>query len=397
MMQQFIRVIQWLVGVTFIISGLVKLIDPIGFSYKLDEYFHVFGWGSPPWFVLWLAVLLCIVEVLAGIALILGYQPKKVTAILFITIIFFTFLTGITYLSGYINPAVYRPEPAETPYSTSWFQSFQEQDMLVSDCGCFGDALPLQPKVSFLKDLILFVLIFFLYRNNAKIKILFNQKVSRNGLIIGGIGAISFALYSVNFLPIIDFRPFKKGNNIPQLMRIPQGAPTDSLVLIFQYKNKKSGIVQNFNMMEIPNDSIWEYVDRKDEIIRKGYRPPIHDFQAIDSSGTDRTQNILQSEKVLLIISYDIHQADLADFKKFQYLIPLQKKGYTIYIWTSSLWNEILEMKKMSNLPFEVLTGDRTLLKTIIRSNPGLTLLKKGTVMQHWHHHDLPSLTEIEK
>ena len=396
-MQRFIRVIQWLVGITFVISGLIKLIDPIGFSYKLIEYFHVFGWGCTSGLALLLSVLLCVVEVLAGLALLLGYQPRKVTSILFVTIIFFTFLTGLTYLSGYINPAMYRPELGEQTVNTSWFQSFQEDDMLVSDCGCFGDALPLHPKTSFIKDVILFILISFLLKNNGRIKLLTTQNASRNGVVIGGFISIFFALYSINFLPIIDFRPYKKGNNISQLMRIPEGAPTDSSVIIFKYRNKKSGYIQNFNLMEIPNDSLWEYVDREDKVIRKGYRPPIHDFQAIDALGKDRTQDLLQSEKVLLIISYDVQEADVADFKKFKYLTPLQKKGYSIYIWTSSLSRDIAVMKKETNLPFEVLMGDRTLLKTIIRSNPGLTLLKKGTVIQHWHHHDLPSLTEIEK
>jgi uncharacterized membrane protein YphA (DoxX/SURF4 family) len=396
-MQRFIRVIQWLVGITFVISGLIKLIDPIGFSYKLIEYFHVFGWGCTSGLALLLSVLLCVVEVLAGLALLLGYQPRKVTSILFVTIIFFTFLTGLTYLSGYINPAMYRPELGEQAVNTSWFQSFQEDDMLVSDCGCFGDALPLHPKTSFIKDVILFILISFLLKNNGRIKLLTTQNASRNGVVIGGFISIFFALYSINFLPIIDFRPYKKGNNISQLMRIPEGAPTDSSVIIFKYRNKKSGYIQNFNLMEIPNDSLWEYVDREDKVIRKGYRPPIHDFQAIDALGKDRTQDLLQSEKVLLIISYDVQEADVVDFKKFKYLTPLQKKGYSIYIWTSSLSRNIAVMKKETNLPFEVLMGDRTLLKTIIRSNPGLTLLKKGTVIQHWHHHDLPSLTEIEK
>jgi uncharacterized membrane protein YphA (DoxX/SURF4 family) len=396
----FLRIAQWLVSVLFIVSGLIKLNDPLGFAYKLTEYFHVFGWDVYDSVSLFLGILVCVLEVVCGVMLWMGFRLQRVIWLLLIMMIFFTALTGITYLSGFVNPAFYRADlhaAAEAAgQSPSFFQPFNEAHQLVSDCGCFGDALKLTPKTSFWKDVVLLLLIGFLGFHWKEIP---SSIPKRRGTFITGIAAVLatlFSAYTLLYLPVIDFRPFKAGNHLPDLMKIPEGAPTDSFEMIFVYKNQASGEQKEFNLNAIPAAG-WEFVDRKDRKIREGYQPPIHDFVATDSSGNDRTEDILKGENVLLIISSDPSQLQGEDFLPFKAYSTLKAQGFQIFVWTSGLPSDVMRIQKQTQLPYEWLTGDRTLLKTIVRSNPGLTYLRRGTVVKHWSAANLPELQEFNR
>ncbi len=393
-----LRFSQCLVSGLFVLSGLIKLNDPLGFSYKLTEYFHVFGWDVSDSLSLFLGISVCVLEVVCGVMLFLGFKLKRVTWLLLMTMIFFTLLTGITYLSGYVNPAFYQPDlraAAEAAgQSPSFFQPFNEANQLVSDCGCFGDALKLSPKVSFWKDVVLLLLIIFLLVHHREISPLTTPKRSRWITGMAAVFSVLLSTFTLRYLPIIDFRPFKAGNHLPDLMKIPEGAPTDSFELIFVYKNLQSGEVKEFSMDALPSKG-WEFVDRKDRKVREGYRPPVHDFVATDSAGNDRTAEILNEANVLLIISSDMSKLNGSDFQPFEAFASLRSKGFKVFVWTSGLPSDVERIQSQTHLPYEWLTGDRTLLKTIVRSNPGLTYLRKGTVVKHWSSAHLPKNEDL--
>jgi len=393
-----LRFSQWLVSGLFVLSGLIKLNDPLGFSYKLTEYFHVFGWDVPDSLSLSIGISVCVLEVVCGVMLFLGFKLKRVTWLLLLTMIFFTLLTGITYLSGYVNPAAYQPElrtAAEAAgQSPSFFQPFNEAHQLVSDCGCFGDALKLSPKVSFSKDVVLLLLIIFLLVHRREISPVTTPKRSRWITGMAAIFSVLLSTFTLRYLPLLDFRPFKAGNHLPDLMKIPEGAPTDSFELIFVYKNQASGEQKEFTLDALPGKG-WEFVDRKDRKVREGFKPPIHDFVATDSAGNDRTEDILKGDNVLLIISSDPSHLNGQDFLPFQTYSNLKAQGFQMFVWTAGLPTDVHRLQKESQLPYEWLTGDRTLLKTIVRSNPGLTYLRRGTVVKHWSAHNLPLLDDF--
>jgi hypothetical protein len=206
--------------------------------------------------------------------------------------------------------------------------------------------------------------------------------------------SVLLSTFTLRYLPIIDFRPFKAGNHLPDLMKIPEGAPTDSFELIFVYKNLQSGEVKEFSMDALPSKG-WEFVDRKDRKVREGYRPPVHDFVATDSAGNDRTAEILNEANVLLIISSDMSKLNGSDFQPFEAFASLRSKGFKVFVWTSGLPSDVERIQSQTHLPYEWLTGDRTLLKTIVRSNPGLTYLRHGTVVKHWSSAHLPKNEDL--
>jgi hypothetical protein len=164
--------------------------------------------------------------------------------------------------------------------------------------------------------------------------------------------------------------------------------------MIFVYKNKQSGSIQEFSMDKIPGSG-WEFIDRKDRKVREGYRPPVHDFVATDSAGNDRTDEILKGANVLLIISSDLSKLNASDFQPFGTYASLLSKGFKVFVWTSGLPSDVERIQSQTHLPYEWLTGDRTLLKTIVRSNPGLTYLRKGTVVKHWSSAHLPKNEDL--
>lgn len=352
------------VGILFIISGLIKLNDPIGFSYKLDEYFSepVF---NMPFFVpytLAIALFLVVLEVVLGVMLLIGYKSKWTIWSLLLLVILFTFLT---FYSAYFD--------------------------VVKDCGCFGDALHLTPWQSFSKDIILLFLILILFFNEKQVKPLFANRI-QNILVIASIVLTCFMGYWViNHLPLKDFRPYKVGTNITTSMEIPDNAPKSVVEMIFIYK--VNGVNKEFrekDLMNIPAGA--EFVDRKDKIIVQGYLPPIHDFK-LELDGQDNSSQILSKEKALLIVAYDLEKANQEAMQKLGKLFKdASAKGYYVAVLTGSSAEVVVATKKKYAYNFDFLFCDATALKTIERANPSFVILNYGTVKQKMHYNDIEDL-----
>ncbi|SHG09949.1 DoxX protein [Flavobacterium fluvii] len=352
------------VGILFIISGLIKLNDPLGFSYKLDEYFSepVF---NMPFFVpysLAIALFLVILEVVLGVMLLIGYKSKLTIWLLLLLIIKFTFLT---FYSAYYD--------------------------VVKDCGCFGDALHLTPWQSFSKDIVLLFFILILFFNKKLIKPLFANNV-QNILVLTSIALCAFMGYWViNHLPLKDFRPYKVGTNIRTDMSIPDNAPKSVVEMVFIYK--VNGVDKEFtekDLMSLPAGAT--FVDRKDKVIVQGYLPPIHDFK-LDLEGQDNTDLVLSKEKALLVVAYDLVKANPEAMQKLDKLYKdASAKGYYVAVLTGSSNDVVESSKKKYGLSFDFLSCDATALKTIERANPSFVILNYGTIKQKVHYNDINDL-----
>ncbi len=358
---QFSRIF---VGILFIISGLIKLNDPLGFSYKLAEYFSEPVFNLPVFvpFALAIALFLVILEVVLGIMLLVGYKSKLTVWLLLILIVKFTFLT---FYSAYFN--------------------------VVKDCGCFGDALHLTPWESFTKDVILLFFILILFFNVKLIRSLFQSKI-QTIVVVSSIVLCSFMGYWVlNHLPIIDFRPFKVGNNIQKGMEIPAGAPQSVVEMVFIYK--VNGVDTEFtekDLMKIPTGAT--FVDRKDKVIVEGYVPPIHDF-AMEKDGSDYKDEFLQNPKLLVFVAYDLGISNKEGLSQLENLKQkATAKGYTVIGMTGSTPEQIEKTKKEFGFTFDFYFCDATALKTIERANPSIVILEKGTVKQKVHYNDIQDL-----
>lgn len=410
-----------LVGSLFIVSGLIKANDPIGFSYKLKDYFapDVLNLEFLIPLVLPLAVLICIAEIVLGFATLFGNRIKIVSWLLLLMIIFFTFLT----------------------FYSAYFEK-------VTDCGCFGDALKLTPWQSFSKDLILliFVSIIFKERKNIRINTLKQDVIyalvsigliaifsygvilwgfpvffssvifaiiyfgknnakfsSHSDKVVLGIPAllsILFSLHVLNHLPIRDFRPYAIGKSIPEQMIIPEGALIDEYKNIWYYKDKQDNTKQFSD-----KDKPWEnkdlvFVDRESILITKGYEPPIHDFNISSIDGEDFTNYFLSdSNYVFIIIAYDISDKENQIVSKDvnDLAATCQEKKISFIGLTASGYDAIDTFRHEVQAMYNYYTTDEKTLQTIIRSNPGLLLLKNGIIKGKWHNNDIPDYDEAMK
>ncbi len=352
------------VGLLFIISGLIKLNDPVGFSYKLAEYFGETVLNLPFLIpvALPLAVFIVIFEAILGVMLLVGYQRKFTVWSLLLMIVFFTFLT---FYSAYFNK--------------------------VTDCGCFGDALKLTPWQSFWKDIILLFFILILFVNQKYITPLFTR--AGRGIVVGIALALCIFMgyYVLNHLPLVDFRAYKTGTNIQEGMSIPEGAPRDEIEMTFIYKVDGKNIeYKEADLMNLPEGA--EFVDRRDVVISKGYVPPIHDF-TMELDGSDYTDEILAAPKVLMFTAYDLDQSSAAGMAKLEQLHKsAAAKGYKVLALTSSGPEKIARAKERYSHTFDYYFCDATTIKTIERANPSLVVLEKGTITQKLHHNDSDKL-----
>lgn len=358
---QFSRIF---VGILFIISGLIKLNDPIGFSYKLGEYFGETVLNLPFFipFSLVIAVFIVIFETVLGFMLLVGFKSKFTIWSLLLMIVFFTFLT---FYSAYFNK--------------------------VTDCGCFGDALKLTPWQSFIKDVILLFFILILFLNKKLIKPLFGKKAT-DSLILLSIAFCSFMGYWVlNHLPLKDFRAYKVGTNINEGMRIPDNAPKSVVEMVFIYN--VNGVNKEFtekNLMAIPAGAT--FVDRKDNIISEGYVPPIHDF-AMEKDGSDYKEELLKEPKLMVFVTYDLTKADKKGLEKLEKLNQLAKsKGYKVIAMTAASPDEISAIKKDFGYTFDFYFCDAITLKTIERANPSIVTIENAVIKQKVHYNDINNL-----
>jgi len=358
---QFSRIF---VGILFIISGLIKLNDPLGFSYKLSEYFSEPVFNIPFFepFSLSIALFLVILEVFLGVMLLIGYKSKLTIWSLVLLIVMFTFLT---FYSAYYD--------------------------VVKDCGCFGDALHLTPWQSFTKDIILLFFILILFFNKKSIKPLF-KNTTQNSLALLTIVLCAFMGYWVlNHLPIKDFRPYKVGTNINEGMRIPDNAPKSVVEMIFIYK--VNGVDKEFtekDLMSLPEGAT--FVDRKDKVITEGYVPPIHDF-AMEKDGSDYKEEFLKEPKLMIFVAYDLMKSDKEGLQKLEQLnLKAKSKGYKVIGMTASTSDAIAKTKKDFGYTFDFYFCDAIALKTIERANPSIVVLENGTITQKIHYNDIDNL-----
>src|SRR6476661_622056 len=363
------KVCWFLLGAVFIFSGLVKLNDPVGTALKLDEYFEVFALDLPalaPFFLFLksssrtLSILLSSFEVILGTALLLRWHLRQTLWALFALLVFFGFLTF---------------------YSAAFKK--------VTDCGCFGDFIKLTPWTSFAKDMFLLLL---------WVVVFFNQRFLRRSFVRGTMGimtmtfaaaiAIGIGVRALGHLPYFDFLPYKVGNDIGKLMKPQEPA-------VYQYTMQRNGETKVFT--EYPTDSTWKYVSMEAMNADKA-KPVITDFRVWNDDG-DYTQQILRGNKLILIVQ----NTDKADRDRVALINKLfadaekSKRGIESLIITSSSPAEFDVFRHTSNFAVPFYYADATVLKSMIRSNPGFILLKDGVVKGKYHYHDIPSIGKIEE
>lgn len=274
-MKTVLWIIRLVVGLLFIFSGLVKANDPLGLSYKMQEFFEVWGWHGLNGLTLALSLVMNMFEVLAGVAVILGWRMKLFSWLLLLLIIFFSFLTGYALLSGKIKT-----------------------------CGCFGDCLPLTPAQSFTKDLILLGLILVLFFFHKRIKPILPAFGSAAILLLVMMGTAAGQGHVLQHLPLVDCLPYKKGNNLLEQMQTPPGAIPDSFSLQFIYEHKGKQLSFDQDHFPADFDSTYHYIDRKDVLVRKGngLQANILDMAFQTAAGTDTTQALLHTPGYYLLV-----------------------------------------------------------------------------------------------
>jgi len=366
-----------LVGLLFIFSGLIKINDPLGFSYKLEEYFEVLHLTFLSGLALYIAILLCALEIILGFALLIGVRPVKVAWGLLLLIIFFGFLT----------------------FYSAFFK-------VVQTCGCFGDAIPLTPWQSFSKDMFLLALVIIIFKNREHIQPLFTAKTGDQLLVAAIIISLGFGLYTYNFLPVIDFLPYKIGANIPDEMRTPPGAKPDEYEITYHLKNKKTGetkVMNNtdYSKSNIWKDNNWEIVGTPESrFVKKGFTPKIQDLGIHDAQGNDYTKELLANPfNNLMIVAYDLRATDDEAIDRLNAMaMNLTREYNTRTILLTSNSAQFAEtFSKQHKLAIEIFYCDEVPLKSMVRANPGILLLKKGTIINKWHYHSIPKYDELVK
>jgi triose-phosphate isomerase len=353
-----------IVALTFIFSGFVKAIDPIGLQYKLQDYLGAIGIPGflPDWMLLIMAVLLAAVEFCMGIFLLFAIQRRLISKLI---VVFMSIMTLITVWLVVANP--------------------------VKDCGCFGDALHLTNTETLVKNIILLgCSIVIMRRPLAMFRFISesNQWIVINYTIVFIFVCSGLSLY---YLPLFDFRPYRIGTNIPRGMEIPKDAEQPLFETTFIME--KGGQRKEFTLNDHP-DSTWKFIDSKTVQVKEGYIPPIHDFSVADrKTGKDLTDSVLRHKGyTFLLIAPYLERADDSNFGDIDQLYEYaQTYNIPFYCLTASTAKAIQRWKDITGAEYPFCITDETTLKTIVRSNPGLLLLKDGTIINKWSHNQLPN------
>ncbi|MFM1929542.1 MAG: hypothetical protein RL387_870 [Bacteroidota bacterium] len=346
-MQNFLKFLRWTVGILFIFSGLIKANDPLGLSYKMQEFFDVWGLSFLNDYTLGLSLLMNLLEIVTGIALLIKYPYKQTLWLLLGLIIFFSFLTGYALFSGKIKT-----------------------------CGCFGDCIPLTPKTSFIKDIILFLAIVILLFNHKKVKTNLHKAWGILILLIASFGVGYGQYYVINHLPVIDCLAYKEGKDIKEQMKLPIDAIADSVRLDMEFE--KNGKIYQFDPSNFPEDfdSTYVFKSRKEVIVRKGNGivAPIQDFALNTINGEDSTEAIFSnSSPYVLVFAGQIDNS--IPWQKL--LFELHNKHKLVYIVTAD------KEHASSLLPNEnILIADITMIKTAARVWPTIFVMNGSTIMR---------------
>lgn len=363
-MKYFLWLIRIVVGLLFIFSGLVKANDPLGLSYKMDEFFEVWHmyWMSP--YALSLSVTMIAFEIIAGVAVLTGYAYRLFSFLLLLLIVFFTFLTAYVLFSGNIK-----------------------------ECGCFGDCIKISNEETFFKDVVLTVLAIILFIFRKRIQPVFSAPVGASIIILTAFFAFGIQLWVLEHLPFYDCLPYKVGADINVEMKIPEGAIPDKYESVMIYE--KDGVKKEFTMENYPwQDTTWKFVDRTDKLIQKGNaEAKIKDFVITDQDGNDHTYEILNAPGytfLLFVNNVDNARNDNLDRLK-KLMAETQQQGMAFYILCSA--DKDKTAKFVNDWGFtgvDVLVFDYVASKTAMRSNPGLMLLEKGVIKNKWSFRDYP-------
>lgn len=365
-----VNICRLLLALTFIFSGFVKAIDPLGSQYKIAEYLEAIQLSAyiPDWAQLMLAVALSAIEFTLGVMLLLAIRRKLASKL---SMIFMAGMTAVTLWLTIGNP--------------------------IQDCGCFGDAIHLSNTQTFIKNLVLLVASIILMKwplYQIRFISKTNQWIAFYFTIIFILITSSYSLYN---LPLFDFRPYYIGQNIPNAMEIPKGAK--QTVYKTTFICEKNGVTKEFTANDYPyNDTTWVFKDTHQEILEQGYEPPIHDFSITNSStGEDITNDILNKQGyTFLLIAPILERADDSNFGEIDTIYEYAKEnGYPFYGLTASTDKAVKHWRDITGAEYPFYTTDGTTLKTMIRSNPGLMLLYKGTIINKWSHNALPKQAEL--
>jgi uncharacterized membrane protein YphA (DoxX/SURF4 family) len=378
----FTQIVRVFVGGLFIFSGFIKANDPLGFSYKLEEYFEVFkndtGWAFFEWFAhisLPLAIIICASEIILGIMLLIGMKRNLTLWLLLAQIAFFTFLT---FYSACYNK--------------------------VTHCGCFGDFLKLKPWESFWKDVILMIAIAVLFAGKENIREIASPLIISFLFLLGVIFSVGFPVYAYRNLPPLDFRAYAPGMNIKENMKLPPTYKPPVIETGFIYENLKTGKKEHFTLKNYPwQDTLnWKWFATDNVTVQDAVDPPkITDFTVTDLNGNTVTDSVLNDKNYSFwLIMYDLKKTEtdptlIAQIKDFHKLATGEK--YKFIAMTASGPSDIEAFKKNNGIDCEFVTVDGIVLKTMIRSNPGLMLMKDGTVIANWHHNNFPSFSEVKE
>ena len=368
LLKMIVNLCRIIVAVTFIFSGFVKAIDPIGTQYKLQDYLGAIGIAGilPNWTLLAVAVFLAAIEFCIGIFLLFAIQRRLISKL---TVAFMTFMTMVTVWIVVADP--------------------------VKDCGCFGDALHLTNTETLIKNIVLLVCsLAIMYRPLAMFRFVSksNQWIVTNYTIVFILVSSGLSLY---YLPIFDFRPYHIGVNIPRGMEIPKGAKLPQFKTTFIME--KNGQRKEFTLDNYP-DASWKFIDSKTVQTSEGYIPPIHDFSITDNkTGLDLTNSILSHKGyTFLLIAPHLETADDSNFGDIDRLYEYaQSYDIPFYCLTASTTKAIKRWIDLTGAEYPFCITDEAVLKTIIRSNPGLLLLKDGTIINKWSHNNLPNEAKL--
>ncbi|MET1056508.1 MAG: BT_3928 family protein [Pedobacter sp.] len=365
------------VGVLFIFSGLIKANDTLGFGYKLEEYFDVFhiSFFSP--YATGIAMILCVLEIVLGALLLFGFWNKKVATGLLGIIIFFTFLTFVS--------AAFK---------------------VVTSCGCFGDAIPLTPWQSFSKDLVLLLLIVYLFMHRNAIRpVTQNAGAQKIALIAVVAASFIFTIYTYSYLPVIDFLPYKVGASLPEAMKIPDGAEPDQYLIMYKLKNKATGESKEMSdkdylKTEIWKDTNWQIVgDPVQQLVKKGYEPKIKDLIISDAAGTNYTKELLENPYYnIIIVAYNLNDTNTEAIGKLNALTLDATEQFNIrtVLLTSNSAQDADAFSKRNKVLSEIFYADAVPLKSMVRANPGVLLLKNGVVINKWSYQAMPSFEKLK-
>ncbi len=476
------------VGALFIVSGLIKANDTLGFSYKLEEYFENgalayrirdwFGWDSFSLeflmeYALLLAVVMCAAEIILGFAILFGTKIRfAVYSLLGLTVMFFFLTLHTATCDPFASYNELTTVEVGSPEHTRFVSRMEENTKItiktsnekevtyqeempvqcVTDCGCFGDAMKgslgrsLTPWESWTKDLVLmlFLIPIFLSRNKIKInttkedviiasaslvfvlflsyvfdwyfpllffavgyggyyatkRMLFNSVLKWIPILYISLISLVFIYYTLNHLPVRDYRAYAVGKSIPEQMVLPEGAVPDVFENIFYYKNKTTGIVEEFTESTYPwDDDNYEFSDRSTKLISAGDKAAITDFTITADDGNDYSADYFNEPGyIFMFVAYDINKTDDASLKKINTFVDqCNADGSYIIGLTSSLYNDVEDFRHKNQTMFDFYTCDAITLKTIVRANPGIVLMKQGVILGKWSAGDLPDYEMVKK